>query len=618
MGMADPLAQSVDVAAELAVHSGDAWELLVDGASQAIWLGRGAHVPPVSGPATLTWAGEPWRRGAVVRVDEPAATIEVAMGPAAEWRDVAGTIVSLRVTSDPADPKHRSTVAVSERLAAAEASLPPPLRAQLTAFWNEVLGQLGDLAGRVERNRRPAQAVVVIHGIGEQVPGVTLDGFVSAVEGFLPGVQLRSKPDRISDSLELRRLSLSAVTNQDLPATDFFELYWAHHMTDTTPAQVLSWFRRLLWRRPGSVPRAIKPAWALAWVTAALALAALLSLVVGILSTAGILAVVSAVSLTFSVILSVLGGLLVKTLGDAARYLSARPDNVHARERIRTEGIELLERLHATHRYSRIVVVGHSLGSVIAYDLITHLWARMGAAHLNPRKVLNKKLRLLHVYDGQDPVEAMELQHAAWKELRRNTQPWLITDLVTMGSPLTYAPFLMGYTDEGFGSLKERRQLPTAPPLRDENPDEGVPAFWYQDDYTDRDGRPRRSFRYLHHAAPFAVVRWSNLYFPSRFGMFGDPVGGPVRDLFGPWIRDRELIPPAEWPKLRRLWLHSRYWQPPPVGRRAAAERASPESSRTSTPIEELRDSLSLEGSDDLERENAAHSPVMYLPEPHW
>ena len=43
---------------------------------------------------------------------------------------------------------------------------------------------------------------------------------------------------------------------------------------------------------------------------------------------------------------------------------------------------------------------------------------------------------------------AQELQHEAWKKLRANSQPWLITDLVTLGSPLSAAHFLMAPSAE--------------------------------------------------------------------------------------------------------------------------------------------------------------------------
>ena len=71
------------------------------------------------------------------------------------------------------------------------------------------------------------QAVVLIHGIGEQVPMATLRGFVEAVWTTDPDVpkphvpaQRWSKPDQVSGDFELRRLTTSE--NRDGRRTDFF------------------------------------------------------------------------------------------------------------------------------------------------------------------------------------------------------------------------------------------------------------------------------------------------------------------------------------------------------------------------------------------------------------
>src|SRR5262249_2795538 len=70
-------------------------------------------------------------------------------------------------------------------------------------------------------------------------------------------------------------------------------------------------------------------------------------------------------------------------VGDAARYFSTTPDTPVERQQIRGQGIELLDRLHSqldtlgNIEYNRIIVVGHSLGSVIAYDLLANYWARV-------------------------------------------------------------------------------------------------------------------------------------------------------------------------------------------------------------------------------------------------
>ena len=70
----------------------------------------------------------------------------------------------------------------------------------------------------------------------------------------------------------------------------------------------------------------------------------------------------------------------------------------------------------------------------------------------------------------------------------------------------------------------------------------------------------QRSIPTLHHAACFAATRWTNIYFPYRGLIRGDPVGGPLQDLFGAGIADR--------PVRTRRWFgrlnHVHYWHDDP------------------------------------------------------
>src|SRR5262245_6509860 len=71
---------------------------------------------------------------------------------------------------------------------------------------------------QLNRDRPMRQAVVVIHGIGEQQPMGTIRSFVDAVlpsEGEVPAYY--SKPDRLSELFELRRLQATGSW------TDFYE-----------------------------------------------------------------------------------------------------------------------------------------------------------------------------------------------------------------------------------------------------------------------------------------------------------------------------------------------------------------------------------------------------------
>jgi hypothetical protein len=45
----------------------------------------------------------------------------------------------------------------------------------------------------------------------------------------------------------------------------------------------------------------------------------------------------------------------------------------------------------------------------------------------------------------------------------------------------------------------------------------------------------------LHHAAPFAAVRWTNIHDPHRLIFHGDIISGPVAPVFGLGVRDIDL-----------------------------------------------------------------------------
>jgi surfactin synthase thioesterase subunit len=135
-----------------------------------------------------------------------------------------------------------------------------------------------------------------------------------------------------------------------------------------------------------------------------------------------------------------ISGLILNHVGDAARYLNPSPPNIEMRRRIRAEGVELLRRLHKCELYDRITLVGHSLGSVIAYDIIRNLWPEYNTVHARLAETDQKALRDLEG-DGKkiaaNPKSELAdkfriEQSALWKEQRRQGNPWLVTDLITM------------------------------------------------------------------------------------------------------------------------------------------------------------------------------------------
>jgi hypothetical protein len=77
----------------------------------------------------------------------------------------------------------------------------------------------------------------------------------------------------------------------------------------------------------------------------------------------------------------------------------------------------------------------------------------------------------------------------------------------------------------------------------------------------------------LHHAAPFAAARWTNVFDPARFVVFGDVIAGPLAHLFGDAITDVDLRAQRGG---RQSWrfTHTKYWSLDEPTRLAACREA--------------------------------------------
>ena len=431
------------------------------------------------------------------------------------------------------------------------------------------------------------QAVILIHGIGEQRPMESLRAFMTRL---LRTEEYSSKPDHFSDSFELRRF----MTKNDAPRTDFFELYWQHKIKDSKLQHVGTWLWTLLKRRPRNVPTHLRPLWRMVWILTAATLGSLLwAAVLWFLTPASAPATArnsAQLPLLVSLVLAVVQGLVLGYIGDAARYLSAEPSNIESRQAIRDAGVQLLIRLHRSGKYSRIAIVGHSLGSVIGYDILTHAWQQFhnvvespfflpptyAAAAINDYSVLSTSQEYVEAgekWGGQaeEPTDVTRLrmerhprlyamqtvmangdqrafreqQRRLWIECRQLGKPWIVTDFVTVGSPLAHAALLMARNGDELTMKQTQRELITCPPQND--PEQGISyPGWLK-------STPVRA---IHHAGCFAVTRWTNLYFPSWFVLYGDFLGGPISDLFGRGIRDVEVTT-----SVRGGWFsHTSYW----------------------------------------------------------
>jgi hypothetical protein len=92
---------------------------------------------------------------------------------------------------------------------------------------------------------------------------------------------------------------------------------------------------------------------------------------------------------------------------------------------------------------------------------------------------------------------------------------------------------------------KELRETPCCPPWLEKK---APPRFSFY---------LRRPVRAPHHAAVFGPTVWTNVFFASKFIVFGDIIAGPVARLFGPGVLDVRL--PIGGPFFR----HLQYWAKP-------------------------------------------------------
>ncbi|KAF0136826.1 MAG: hypothetical protein FD152_872 [Xanthobacteraceae bacterium] len=297
---------------------------------------------------------------------------------------------------------------------------------------------------------------------------------------------------------------------------------------------------------------------------------------------------------------------LVPYVGDCARYLRDAPDNIEARNRIRQLGLEVLADLHKRQsggrpRYDRIVVVSHSLGTVIAYDVLRAFFVKqVSSLQLTdkmiqtfkpidqmPDDALRSTTFRLSEQDG-GPNWAPASGDAAGTALAYQAavrwtfatfcqeqqasfdnglaaSPWRISDFVTIGSPLTHAALLM--TEDGnrdsLSKKVELREFPVAPPAHSQG-ETGRVLFGRDgsDDGRSPDLRPR-----LQHSAMFALTCWTNLYFSQRFVVKGDFIGGPISDRLSPGT----VNVPLRTTLLGGYFNHTHYWQREP-DRKAATE----------------------------------------------
>lgn len=462
------------------------------------------------------------------------------------------------------------------------------------------------------------QAVVVVHGMGEQRPVETLNAF-SEVIGR--DATFHSRSTKYEGEFEARRHIVPPrprATDQG-PGdgfnvqTEIFEYHWAHLMQGNRLNDLWPTFRRIMlpatttlqtvvavalllivaasvaaclslgpdaeppWLFPALVTVAIVAALAFLgsqlplvppgirglWIVIWLAVGGLVWAFLAIPNFSELIQVppwvqvaagsVSAIAIVAYAASRLLPGWLVKYMVDVVRYLDTSPRSFAVRRQIRAGIVELLSELQDSGKYSRIVVTGHSLGSYIAYDAISYLWSVSQNPTVDGDALAAVERAASALVKGTGDVdEYQRAQRELWRSLRRSKQPWLITDFVSFGSPMNFADRIYTRNRTEFADRMRRRELVSCPPISEQQsrkdlagavPGKPLANVNRQDQFFSYLRlRPKQGWvRYLHEASPFAVVRWTNMWYPAVGSFFGDWFGGPLAPLYGPGVRDVKL-----------------------------------------------------------------------------
>jgi hypothetical protein len=323
-------------------------------------------------------------------------------------------------------------------------------------------------------------AVVVVHGMGNQFPMETLREFVESLQPA--GTVLYSSPNRITSDREVRRLSISTEP------FDYYEYYWAHQMEEPGFTAILKWSCKLLFlQKPSaSLQKHINLVRAVV-ILIPLLLAGLAALGYWLfkdqvnsfikISVYG-LSVAVLLRFLWSLVSGTVMGAVQSSVGDVVKYTIPSPGNIAVRDTIRKNGIELLRKLHeakkqdgVTPKYGKIILAGHSLGSIVAYDILSSLFAEYHGSYSNvPAVVAQPELASLRGMYNQ-PNHAGNLyqntQDKLFNEYKALGNQWRVHQFITMGSPLTHAAMLLNKKHADFIRKKDQREFPVSPPQLD-------------------------------------------------------------------------------------------------------------------------------------------------------
>ncbi len=156
--------------------------------------------------------------------------------------------------------------------------------------------------------------------------------------------------------------------------------------------------------------------------------------------------------------------------------------------------------------------------------------------------------------------EYLKLQNLLYDEIKSLENPWLISDFITIGSPLCHGAYIMAKDYAEFDRRTNYRELPLSPPkievklVGKEIVKDYDRAISYLDEVVGKKS-DSVTMRIINHSSQFAFIRWNNIYFTN------DYVGGDLNFYFGEGIKNHEFTPNGSF---RRQKLpcasHTNYW----------------------------------------------------------
>lgn len=340
---------------------------------------------------------------------------------------------------------------------------------------------------------------------------------------------------------ETDRISISEGRYR--PKTDIFEYYWAHEFRDNKFSTINNWFFRLFLGcsrkiRDSGARSSLEgiafielKEWLVVLGGSVYLLGALCICIALVLASNSLSTFVCVSIALFLVYKLVLSNLLLGYIADAAKYLSNHPDNIASRMKVRSGAIKLLRELHESEDYDRILVVGHSLGSVIGLDAITQYWYETLRANsdcdCSQLKSTHREM-MASLGSSSDVSKEISTYQRLQRHMRRKLSEgitWKISDFVTIGSPLSFANYLVAMDDEDFyRKTHDTHQILVSPPAGDSRAQFFLKRIQIN-------GRPRDVLRPAARTM-FLFTRWTNLYGSK------DLIGGPVAALFGRGVLD--------------------------------------------------------------------------------